>query len=295
MKNNCSAGKKWYIEFLTPYEVHMHGLGKIVKSIHTKCQDAKIIDTLDYGRCLFLDGKIQSAQIDEFIYHEALIHPALFLHPKPEKIFVGGGGECAVLREILKHPSVKKVVIVDIDKEVIKLAKKYLFQWHRGKFKDPKVKIYYQDAREFLRKEKENFDCIFLDLCDPEEIEGPAKLLFTKEFYEVVKKRLSRKGIVVVQSGSTNLNMLKHFSDVFKTLKAIFPFVFPYQAYVPSFVGPWGFNLASVVGISRWDCVKKKRLNGKLKFYSPEVHKSLFTLPHYLKENLKKGKVIHDK
>jgi len=287
----------WYVEFLTPYEAHMYGLGRIVKSIQTKYQDVKIIDTLEYGRCLFLNGKIQSARLDEFIYHEALIHPALFLHPKPERIFVGGGGEGAILREILKHPTIEKVVMVDIDKEVVELARKYLLSWHRGRFEDPRVKVYYQDARKFLRKEKETFDCIFLDLCDPGENEGPSELLFTKEFYTLIKKRLSENGIVAVQSGSTNLNMLKYFSNVFQTLKAVFPFVLPYQVYVPSFVGPWGFNLASMSalpGSLNQNCIRKKRLKGKLKFYSQEVHNSLFVLPDYLKKNLRKGKVVYN-
>jgi len=295
MGNTCISGKNWYIEFLTPYEAHMHGLGRIAKNVQTKYQNAKIIDTLDYGRCLFLDGKIQSAQIDEFIYHEALVHPALFLHPKPERIFVGGGGEGAILREILKHPTVKKVIMVDIDKKVVDLCRKYLFQWHNGKFDDPRVKLYYQDAQEFLKKEKDTFDCIFLDICDPEEAKGPSALLFTKKFFTLVKKKLSQNGIVAVQSGSTNLNMLKYFSGVFRSLKAVFPFVLPYQAYVPSFVGPWGFNLASAVNMPRLldqGCTIKKRLRGKLRFYSPEVHNSLFVLPDYLKKSLKKGKVI---
>jgi spermidine synthase len=119
--------------------------------------------------------------------------------------------------------------------------------------------------------------------------------LFTKEFYRIVKERLAENGIVVIQSGSTNLNMLKYFSDIFKTLKAVFPFVLPYQAYVPSFVGPWGFNLASMAEISCFperNSIHKKKLNGKLKFYSREVHDSLFVLPDYLKESLEKGKVV---
>ena len=292
------SGKNWYIEFLTPYEAHMHRLGRIIKSIQTKHQDVKIIDTLDYGRCLFLDGKIQSAQIDEFIYHEALVHPALFLHPKPERVFVGGGGEGAILREILKHPTIRKVIMVDIDKEVVELSRKYLFQWHRGKFGDPRVKIYYQDAREFLKKEKKTFDCIFMDICDPDESRGPSALLFKKKFFALLKEKLSDNGIAVIQSGSTNLNMLKYFSRVFQTLKAVFPSVVPYQAYVPSFVGPWGFNLASKVDISSslsQDCIRKRPLRGKLKFYSQEVHNSIFVLPGYLKESLRRGKVIDDR
>jgi len=293
--------KNWYIELLLPSEAHMYGFKRIVKQLKTKYQDVLILDTFAYGRCLFLDGKIQSAQLDEFIYHEGLVHPALFVHPYPQKVFIGGGGEGASLREVLKHPCVKKLVVVDIDREVITLAKRYLFSWHRGSFEDSRVKLYFQDARKFLQNTEEKFDCIILDFCDPGDAEGPAGLLYTKEFYILVKKALLPDGIVVVQAGSTNLNMLKGYAYVYQTLRSVFRNVFPYQIYVPSFVGPWGFHLAgfsdSVLPsrevIERR--IKERRMEKKFKFYSSQIHQNIFALPPYLQNCLKKGKVIYDR
>jgi len=278
--------KNWYIEFLTPNEIHMHGLGKIVKSIQTKFQDLKIIDTLDYGRCIFLDGKIQSAELDEFIYHEALVHPALFLHPKPERIFVAGGGEGAVLREILKHPAVKEIVMVDIDKAVTDCAKKYLYKWHKGSFRNRKVKLVNQDAKKFLSKEKQKFDCIFIDICDPVEYKNPSAPLFKKEFINILKHRITENGLVVIQSGSANVNMLKGFYGVSRTLKDIFNFVYPYFVPVSSFVGPWVFQIASQKELAA-AIAPKRKLRGPLKFYSPEIHRGLFAVPPFIKKNLK--------
>ena len=301
MKKRGLKDPNWYIEFLNPVEAHMYGMKGLVGKYKTKYQDILILDTFPYGRCLFLDGKIQSAQLDEFIYHEALVHPALLSHPAPVNVFVGGGGEGASLREILKHPSVKKITTVDIDKKVIDLAKRHLFRWHRGAFASPRVKLYFRDARKFLKDTREIFDCIILDFCDPGDAEGPAALLFTREFYGIVSRRLAPGGILTVQCGSTNLNMLKGFAHIFRTLKSVFRNVLPYQADVPSFVGPWGFCMASSTDMPLRPAelarkrIKERKLEGKLGFYNPEIHEAMFALPGYLKEHFKKGRIIYDR
>ncbi|OIN97651.1 polyamine aminopropyltransferase [Candidatus Desantisbacteria bacterium CG_4_10_14_0_8_um_filter_48_22] len=301
MNKKGQKDPNWYIEFLNPAEAHMYGIKGLVGKYKSEYQDILILDTFPYGRCLFLDGKIQSAQLDEFIYHEALVHPALLSHPAPRNVFVGGTGEGASLREILKHPCVKKIIAVDIDKKVIDIAKRHLFQWHRGAFVSPKVRLYFRDARKFLKETKETFDCIILDLCDPGDAQGPAALLFTSEFYKIVSRKLAPGGILTVQCGSTNLNMLKGFAHVFRTLRSVFRNVLPYQADVPSFVGPWGYCMASSTDIplrqseSARKRIKERKLEGKLRFYNPEIHEAMFVLPGYLKEHFKKGRIIYDK
>src|SRR5690348_6876764 len=122
----------WYTDRVTPHDFHRHKLAKIVKSVRTPFQRAVLADSYSFGRCLILDGEMQSAQADEFIYHECLVHPAMTLHAKPRDILVLGGGEGATVREILRYPSVRHVTMVDIDAQVIAFAKKYLGSWHRG-------------------------------------------------------------------------------------------------------------------------------------------------------------------
>lgn len=284
--------KKWYIENLNKNEIHSHRVRKFIAKVKTPFQTAEIVDTYDYGISLFLDGLIQSTELDEFIYHEALIHPALILHPSAEKIFIAGGGEGAPLREILKHPSILRVVMVEIDEEVVKLSKKYLLKWHNGAFDSPKVSLYYEDARKFLENTNDIYDCIFLDLCDPTE-RGPAQKLFTIEFYNLIKNKISKDGLAIIQAGSANLNMAKGFCRVYKNLKEVFFEVVPYQACVHSFVGPWAFFLASNTELKDYKNLKlitkrfkERNINEKLKFYSPEVHLSLFALPPYFKDLL---------
>src|SRR3989338_9191628 len=125
---------KWFLDYLSPFEGHMHGIDNIVFYKQTQFQQIEILDTKSYGRCLVLDGKMQSSEVDEYIYHEALVHPAMLTHPHPEKVFIVGGGEGATLREILRHKSVKQVLMVDIDQEVVESCKLYLPQWSQGAF-----------------------------------------------------------------------------------------------------------------------------------------------------------------
>ena len=155
----------------------------------TRYQSARVV-AASLGVCLVLDGKIQSSERDEFIYHEGLVQPAMIAHPGPETVFIAGGGEGATLREALSHQTVKKAVMVEIDGEVTALSRKYLPTLSRGAFKDKRAELHHADAREYLAKSKEKYDIIIIDLPDPIE-EGPAYRLFTKEFYNIVLGRLT--------------------------------------------------------------------------------------------------------
>jgi spermidine synthase len=293
--------KTWYIERLRKDEIHGHKIRRRVARLKTSFQLAEIIDTADYGRCLFLDGLVQSTEADEFIYHEALIHPAMMLHPNPETVFVGGGGEGAPLREILKHPTVQHVDMVEIDGQVVGLAEKHLPSWHRGAYASPKVVLHIDDARAFLQRTARSYDVMVLDLCDPGE-SGPARKLFTMEFYRLLRERLSRSGLVVVQGGSANINMLEGYARVYQSLKKNFRTVLPYQACVHAYVGQWGYFLAgdgrramAATAATLERRFRERRLAGKTKFYAPAVHAGLFAQPPYLGEFLRKGRAISDR
>src|SRR3990172_3818054 len=110
--------KNWFMEYVTPSIIQKLGISDILYTGKTAFQSVQIIETEAYGKCLVIDGKIQSCEGDEFAYHEAMVHPALIAHPRPRSVFVGGGGEGAVLREVLRHNTVEQVTMVDIDKEV---------------------------------------------------------------------------------------------------------------------------------------------------------------------------------
>ena len=192
------AQYKWFFETTTPVEGHMHAIARTITTRQTKFQFMEIMETLSYGKCLVLDGRIQSSQADEFIYHELLVQPGLLAHPRPERAMVIGGGEGATVREILRHRSITECLMVDIDGEVVDECKKHLPEMHQGAFDDPRTRLLHEDARAYLEKTSDRFDLIVVDLVEPLE-EGPACLLFTKEFYTLIRDRLTDRGVMTMQ------------------------------------------------------------------------------------------------
>lgn len=290
---------QWYIEFLRKDEIHGHKVRRRVAAAKTPYQTAEVVDTHDYGRCLFLDGLVQSTEADEFIYHEALVHPGLMLHPRPETVFIAGGGEGAALREILKHPSVRRIDMAEIDVQVVALARKHLKAWHCGAYGDPRVRLHIGDARAFLEGSDAAYDFMVLDLCDPGE-EGPARKLYTVEFYRLLRSRLARGGLVVIQGGSANINMLEGYARVYRSLRKNFRAVLPYRACVHSYVGQWGYFLAAdALPASSPGALERRfrerKLAGRTRFYDPGVHSGLFAQPPYVRDILKRGKAITDR
>ncbi|MBI4297867.1 MAG: polyamine aminopropyltransferase [Chloroflexi bacterium] len=291
------AKHNWFHDPITPDFTQLHSLKGIVYAIRTRYQEAEVIETGSFGRCLILDGKLQSSEADEFIYHEALVHPALACHPRPEKVFVAGGGEGATIREVLAHRSVRRAIMVDIDGEVVDLCRRLLPNHHRGAFDDPRLELRLEDARGYLEQTKERFHAIILDLPEPVEA-GPAYKLFTREFYALVRERLELGGIVVVQSGGASYGRIECFTAIASTLRSIFPQVYPYAAEVPSFGGLWGFTLASLgpdplsLSPQEVDARLEARLSHPLRFYDGLAHRGMFHLPKCHRERLAQEKTV---
>lgn len=290
----------WFFDNLSPEEGHIHGIKKTLYSVETEFQSMEILETGSYGKCLILDGKMQSSEVDEFIYHEALVHPAMLTHTKPESVFIVGGGEGATLREVLRHKTVKRAVMVDIDKEVVDRCRELLPEYHQGAFDDPRTELRYMDARKYLEDTNEKFDVIIIDISEPVE-EGPAYLLYTQEFYNIVTDRLTDAGIISQQTGTISPNFLLNYTAVNNTLSTVFPVVSPYYANIPSFGRPWGFTLASKnvdpLNLPAEEVDKRigKRIKGKLAFYDGITHQGVFRIPKYLREaNRKQKRVIRD-
>jgi len=278
----------------------MHGIDTVLFSKKSQYQQMDILETLSYGKALVLDGKIQSTATDEFIYHEALVHPAMLTHPDPRQIFIVGGGEGATLREILRHRSVEHVLMVDIDQEVVESCRQHLPEWHQGAFDDPRTELRYMDARKYLEETDQTYDLIIIDISEPVE-EGPAYLLYTKEFYQMVMDRLSPAGVISLQAGTTSIGNLLNFSSVYQTLRTAFPVVTPYQAAIPSFALPWGFAIASKKFDPRKFTSKEinqkiaDRIEGELKYYDGETHTGQFFLPKQVRVKMdKQERIIED-
>jgi len=284
---------KWFYDRVSQNLIQLHSLEDVLYSGQSQFQSIEIIRSGSFGKCLVLDGKIQSSEADEFIYHEALVQPAMITHPCPETVFIAGGGEGATLREVLSHNTVKRAVMIDIDAEVVTLCQKFLPDHSQGSFEDKRTELYHADARDYLTKCEEEFDIIIIDLPDPIE-RGPAYLLYTQEFYQLVKDRLGANGIICVQAGSAAWTELLNFAAVNNTLRSVFSIVCPYQTDVPSFGGPWGFCLASSslnpvqFSVAEVDNRISARSLTRLKFYDGLTHQGMFSLPKHLRDELSK-------
>ena len=288
----------WHYESLTPNLVQAERITEILFEGETPYQKVSIVDAACFGKMLLLDGKTQSTEVDEFVYHEALVQPTMIAHSNPKRVFVAGGGEGATIREVLKHKSVTKVVMVDIDEQVIELCKRYLPSFHEGAFNDPRLDLHYADALRFLEESEEEFDLAIIDVPDPLE-GGPAYMLFTQEFYHLIRKSLTSDGMIVAQAGPTGPAFAQQcFSAVAKTIQSVFTNVYMCEAFVPSFGSTWGFVVGSF-GIAPSSLSAKEedqrimeRIDGKLNFYDGITNRGMFSVPKYLRNALASQKRV---
>ena len=301
MKDSDPDKHRWFSDYISPDLTMLHSIKERIYSGRSKFQSIDIINTGSFGICLVLDGKIQSSEADEFIYHEALVHPAMLTHPQPERVFIAGGGEGATLREVLAHKTVKRAVMVDIDEEVVSLCRRFLPSWHQNAFDDPRAELHFVDARKYLAESSDKFDVIIIDLADPLE-QGPARLLYTQEFYQIVKQKLGPDGIMSVQAEPAEWRNLDNFTAIANTLRNVFPIARPYQVHVPSFLGLWGFVAASQsldpseLTPEEIDTRISTRISKRLKSYDGLTHQAMFTIPKHIRQQLATNKrIITDK
>ena len=250
----------WINEYITAWDIYTHGVTKVLAYKKTPYQEMYIVETGAFGKGLVLDGKWQSCTVDEFIYHEALVHPGLIAHQKPKRVLVLGGGEGATIREILRWNTIEKVTTIDIDGEVVAACKQHLPEMHQNAFDDPRVELIIADAFKVIDNTSETWDIIISDLSDPIE-SGPSFPLFTKEYFAKLQKKLNPGGYVMVQAGSISPPEVRDHARLVNTLKAVFNNVTSLSAPTPSYGRSWGFALCSNSAI---DTMPKPEATDKL-------------------------------
>src|SRR5919197_6094176 len=189
----------WYTESASPYDNRSVSVRSCLFMGRTAFQNVTILDTHDYGKMLIIDDQPQSAEEDEYIYHEALVHPAMLLHADPRRVLIIGGGEGATLREVLQYASVERVVMVDIDQALVELCQKFLPEWHQGAFWDPRVELVFTGGEDYVDGTNLTFDVILIDGCDALE-GGPAMSLYSERFYRRTRERLTPGGLLAIQA-----------------------------------------------------------------------------------------------
>ena len=282
----ASLSAERYQETLYPEWSQSFEIGKMIHQEKSEFWDLAIFENSLFGRVFAIDGIIQTTQKDEAVYHEMMAHVPLMAHENPVSVLIIGAGDGGVLREVLRHETVQKAVMVEIDPAVIELSKKYLPEWSNGAFDDPRAKIVIQDASKYVKETEEMFDVI---ICDSNDPEGPAKVLFSSEFYGDCKKKLNPKGIFVNQNGVPLLQE-KELKLTLENRKPHFKYTTYYVVPVPTYVGGYmalgwasdGFYKPS----ERKLISRMEKVRGKLRYYTPAVHKASFALPQYVLDAL---------
>ncbi len=246
-------------------------------STQSDFQKVEVVETQGHGKLLAHDGMIMVTEKDEFIYHDMITHVPLFTHPNPKNVLVIGGGDGGTVREVLKHPSVETVTMVEIDGAVVEASKKFIPQTS-SQLTDPKVKLLIQDGVEFMKESDQIFDVIIVDSSEPI---GPATPLFNVDFYKDVAARLSDQGIVVSQGESPYYDM-KMQKVLMKILAEVFPKVHIYNYCNMSYPsGLWSFTFASK-GLCPFKDFNPERVQQKFQYYSTAIHYGAFLLPQFM-------------
>jgi len=293
------SANKFVLEWITESWASLYGVEEIIYSGETKYQKVDILKTHDFGTVLLLDGLLQSSELDEFIYHECLVHPAMLSHPNPRRVLIIGGGEGATAREVERYPGVEEVQMVDLDGELIEIVKKYL-PWGKEGFEDPRLKLVIAEGRGYLSKQPDGYyDVVIMDATDPAE--GSLALqLYTKEYYDLAYRKLGENGVLVTHIAPL-LHKARLVSSITKTLSSVFPRVCLYAVYVKSLEALWSFAVASKKDLpsdlsgAEVDRRLRERGASGLRFYSGAVHESILKLTQaYLKCFGEEGEVLTD-
>lgn len=255
---------------------------KVKETLHTektKYQELAIVDTYEFGRMLLLDGIVQTTVRDEFVYHEMITHIPLFTCKNPKKVLVVGGGDGGTIREILKHKSVEKAVLCEIDNRVIELSKKYLPEISCG-LDDPRVEIFIGDGIKYVREHNNEFDAIIVDSTDPA---GASEGLYSTDFYKSLYDSLTPEGVFTAHT-ETPVYLPQEVKRIFGDIKSVFPVTKLFMAAVPTYPGVyWSFT----IGSKKYD---PEKVNTDLipdfdtKYYHRDLHKACFVLPKYVKD-----------
>ncbi|MDQ7794934.1 MAG: polyamine aminopropyltransferase [bacterium] len=273
----------WFTEIHTPdFTLGLRVRGTLHRE-KTPYQELAVLDTFEFGRMLVLDGIIQTTEKDEFVYHEMLVHVPMFTHPRPRRVMVVGGGDGGSVREILRHPAVEEVELVEIDERVIAAARQYL-PTLSGALDDPRVRINVTDGIRRMA-EARDFDVILVDSTDPV---GPAVGLFHEDFYAAVARALAPGGVFTAQTECpwvTPQTTLKAFRGIARS----FPVTRLYTAKVPTYSNwSWSFTVGSL-GRDPLDEAVPGPMADRLptRYYTAALHRAVFVLPRFVEELIK--------
>jgi spermidine synthase len=259
--------------------------GTLVERRRTPYQLLEVYDTPELGRIFRLDGYNMTSERDEFFYHENLVHPAAVAHPAPRSALVIGGGDGGTVEELLKHRSIERVHLAELDPEVIEVAKRHFARVHRGAFDDPRLAVTVGDGLAYLRTTTARYDLVLMDLTDPV---GPAVELYSPATFALARGVLAAGGALVLHVGSP-FSHPQRVRGTVANLREVFGRVAPYFVHIPLYGSIWGFACASdgleaqALEPAEADRRLAARGVGDLQYYNGAVHRAMFALPYYVR------------
>ncbi|MBO0335180.1 polyamine aminopropyltransferase [Sneathiella sp. CAU 1612] len=260
---------------------------KVIYREKTDLQDLMIFENSQFGRVMSLDGAVQTTEKDEFIYHEMFVHVPVLAHGKVSRALIIGGGDGGAARQLMKHSNIA-VTMVDIDRTVVELSKKFMPSVSGGAFDDPRLELIIADGCKFVRETSDRWDVIIIDSTDPH---GPGEVLYTKEFYADCKACLSPGGIIITQNGVPFVQE-GELRTSYDRLGSQFKDVSFYLAAIPSYVGGvmaygWATDDADHRKVSLSRLAERYVEAGiATDYYTPEVHLAAFALPLHIQKIL---------
>jgi len=281
----------WFTEKNEDMALSLRHRGERLFMDQSKYQKIEIFDTVAFGKILVLDGKIVCAERDEYVYHEMIAHVPVFTHSDPKNILVIGGGDGGTVRELVKHPNIENITLVEIDQKVIDASTMYLPEVSCALYHS-KVTLKIEDGVSYVQHQKgELYDIVIVDSDEPH---GPGEGLYTTDFYNNVYRILKTRGILITQSESPRYNV-EVFQNLYAKYQKIFGkiHVYCYLMYLPSFPsGMWSFSYSTKGDSGPGLKIEKSAIDvfcqkHKLQYYSFEVHKASFILPPFVKELLR--------
>jgi spermidine synthase len=219
-------------------------MDEILATGRTRYQEYTFWRSATHGIAIALDGDLQSSSTDRATYHEALVHPAMLLHPEPRRVLIAGGGEGATAREVLRHESVERVVMVDLDGEFVELCRRFVPEWAGGAFEDSRLEVLHEDIVAWFEGSDERFDVVLGDLVEPPEESPLGEALYGRGFYCRVADHLCPGGLVATQASCLYAADWRRHLQVRRGLGAVWQPVTTWLVNIPTFFEPWAFAAA---------------------------------------------------
>jgi spermidine synthase len=273
----------WFLEKHTPHAGLSLAVSARLYDQRSDFQHIEVLECPEYGRVLLLDGCVMLTDRDEHVYHEMIVHPALLLHPQPRHVLIVGGGDGGSVREALRHESLERVELVEIDAAVIEVARRFFPKLSAG-LDDPRVEVHCEDGFAYLDGHRARYDLIVVDSIDPV---GEAAKLFTRDFYAKVKAGLRPGGVAVFQTESPFYSA-DVLAEVQTNLRGLFRHVAPYLAHIPTYPsGLWSFTFASDAIDPRSATLQRRPdFLDALLYLTPDLLRAAFVLPAALQRRL---------